>query len=536
LLSVDDPYDVVDAVELDESLGGGLRPGDPDAMLTAWALTRPADPLIDPAALARWLSQAGPRLQRDYGPTVAGMILEAGPPADVLRWLDRALARRAMELDAVPVRVQLLGAELAEVQAAKAPPAEVLAEVPLGFDARRDAESELSSAILLGSDAQVDRLLRLARRHGIEPELAAAPMQRRLEEFAGGWIDRGPAYDPDRWARREEVLDITQEALRARLNDGGLAAARAALGRLFRYFADRSGDPSDPLDRHLAAAAIADLPKRERPAQLNALLDVLSRSSSPAASAVGLQHALVEWGAVGPDEAGLIITRLPEQIEILPEIVKVAVIQLEAEYPSEHMLEVLASLDRRRITLPSGSLAGLLTADRDVRAFLDATSTDEFAVNRRYFRGMVARLGRAAPAVVELRLRSVLEACLECRHPDVGGEVLTVLDARKLRPSQARLLIELWKRELSQPEGIRAVIWGVNCLVHPELPARRREQIIGAIREYRDTLSREHHDKWYREVRRCLDPTRHETWAEVAGQDAGKPRINLWKTRDGGRS
>src|SRR6266853_2917857 len=133
---------------------------------------------------------------------------------------------------------------------------------------------------------------------------------------------------------------------------------------------------------------------------------------------------------------------------------------------------------------------------------------------------MVARLGRAAPAVVELRLRSVLEACLECRHPDVGGEVLTVLDARKLRPSQARLLIELWKRELSQPEGIRAVIWGVNCLVHPELPARRREQIIGAIREYRDTLSREHHDKWYREVRRCLDPTRHETWAEVAGQDA----------------
>jgi hypothetical protein len=37
-------------------------------------------------------------------------------------------------------------------------------------------------------------------------------------------------------------------------------------------------------------------------------------------------------------------------------------------------------------------------------------------------------------------------------------------------------------------------------------------------------------------VQQRLQPDERETWAEVAAQDAGKPRINLWKTRDGNRS
>ena len=338
------------------------------------------------------------------------------------------------------------------MRTAKASPADVLAEVPLDFDARRDAESELSSAILLGSNAQVDLLLRLARRHGIEPDLAAAPMQRRLEEFVGDWIDRGPAYNPDGWARREEVLDSTQEALRAGCETAASPRCGAALERLFRYFADRIGDPSDPLDRHLAAAAIADRPIRERPAQLNAVLDLLLRSPLPGASAAGLQQALVEWAAVGPAEADLLVTRLPGQVEILREVAEAAVAQLtrEAEAPSEHTLDILAGLDRHGIRPAPGPLADLLEADREVSAFLEATRANEFTVDQRYFQRTVARLGRAAPAVVRLRLEAVLQACLECRHPYVGGEVLIVLDSGKSRTSQAKPLIDLWKKELGR--------------------------------------------------------------------------------------
>ncbi|HET9967096.1 MAG TPA: hypothetical protein VFQ68_02600 [Streptosporangiaceae bacterium] len=536
LLSADDPYDVIDAVELAESLGGGLEQDGMNATLTAWALTRPGDPLLDPLALARWLSRATAPLQREYGPAVAGMILAADPSADVLRWLDQGLARGVMEFDAGPVRIRLLGAELAEAREEKPAPADPLAPVELGFDARRDAESELSSAILLGTDAQVNLLLRLALRHGIEPELTAAPMRRRIEEFAGNWIDRGPRYDPGQWVHRDQILDSTQEALRARLHDGGLAAVRPALERLFRYFADRVGDPSDPLDRHLAAAAIAARPARDRSAQLDMMLDLLLRSPSPEVSAVALQRALIDWGAIGPAEADLLLTRLPERIEILPEIVTMAVTRLEAGELSEYMLEILARLDRRHIDLRSSSLAGLQAADRDVRAFLEATRSNDFVVDQRYFRDVVALLGRVAPEVLDLRLGAVLRACLECRHPYLGSEVLAVLDARKLRPSPAKLLLDLWHQELGRKGTADAVLWGVRCLGDPNLPGKRREQINGAIRTFRESLSRDGRDRLDRDVQQRLQPDEHETWAEVAAQDVGKPRINLWKTRDGGRS
>jgi hypothetical protein len=99
---------------------------------------------------------------------------------------------------------------------------------------------------------------------------------------------------------------------------------------------------------------------------------------------------------------------------------------------------------------------------------------------------MVARLGRAEPAVVGVRLRLVLEACLECPHPQVGDAVLGTLAA--------------------------------------------------AIREYRDGLSAAEYEKWSAEVRSRLPPEQVDTWTALLGHEAHRPRINLWKTRDGGRS
>ena len=62
LTTIDDPYDVIDAVELAESLGGGHLDSHREALLTAWAITRPDDPLSDPDALFGWLSEASATL------------------------------------------------------------------------------------------------------------------------------------------------------------------------------------------------------------------------------------------------------------------------------------------------------------------------------------------------------------------------------------------------------------------------------------------------------------------------------------------
>ena len=477
LADVDDPFDVIDAVELAAALGDGAPLGDPDAMLTAWALTRPADPVSDLAALFRWLSAAAAPLQHEHGAAVASLLLGADPPASVLRWIDDATTRGIIALDPEAVRLQLLSAELAQARDGNTPLAEGLTTVPLSAEGRRDAESELSSAILLGSDAQVNLLLQLARRHGIEPELAP-PLQRRLEEFVAGWLDRSRAYHPDGWARSEQILDLAYDALRDRLIGGGVEAVRVPLRRLLPYLIDRRGDPTDPLDRHLRAAALAALPSRARPAQLRALLAEVAWSQ---AGAAGLQEALLEWDAVGPAEADL------------------------------------------------------LASDRHVTAFVEAAGTEQFLTDTGLYGDVLARLDQASPAVVELRLEPILRACLECDHPDLGGELLSVLEARKLQPSLAWLLIERWRSELGTPDHVRAVTWGVGCLAFPKLPAKRRDQIADALRYFGTTLSPADQTRWYQEIRSLLPEGQQATWAEIASPDA-RARRNLRMTRDGGRS
>ena len=462
---------------------------------------------------------------------MAGQLLAADPTAGVLRWIDEAVASGAVALGPAPVRARLLGAELAEARQGKAAPPDLLASVQFGADALRDAESELSSAILLGSDPQVDVLLRLARRHGIEPELAA-PLWGRLQDFVAGWLDRRVTYDPDVWARREEILDLAHQALRDRLIQGGLDAVRAPLGRLIPYLIDRAGDPTDPLDWHLRAAAMARLPSGRRQQRLAALLHQVAWTTETAA---GLQEALLAWQAVGPAEAELILDYLPASAEIQRGIAAQAFVQLErmGARPSARMLDMLAILDRHRLAPATGPYAELLAADRDVMAFVDATRSDKFAADARYLTSIVARLERAAPEVVRLRMEHVLRACLDCPQPRLGGAVLDALDGRDGR---AKELIRLWTQDLGRGD-LRAVIWGVNCIADTELPAKRREQLSAAIRDYAEALSkisRSDHEKWCQEVQSYLPADVSETWADLVSESAQKPRKNLWINRDGG--
>ena len=105
----------------------------------------------------------------------------------MLRWIDEAAALGRIETDRLAVRAVLLTAEIAEVRSGGRPPADILSAVGADASSRRDADSELSSAIVLAPNPQVDLLLRLSRRHGIEPQLP--PLLDRLRVFAIGWID-----------------------------------------------------------------------------------------------------------------------------------------------------------------------------------------------------------------------------------------------------------------------------------------------------------------------------------------------------------
>jgi hypothetical protein len=537
-----DAYDVVDAVELAAALEGDSasagRLGGRDAMLTAWALTRPDEPVPEPSALFGWLAGAGPGLLDEHGPAVADLILAAKAPAGVLRWIDDAVSSKRLALDPAPVRVRLFAAEVEDVRSPgkdSVPFTEVLPAVPLDVNAYRDAESELSSAILLGSDQQADLLLCLARRHGIAPDLAA-PLQQRLRSFVGAWLDRPGGYHPDGWALRAEVLDCAHDELRDRFATTGVPGITDALRRLGRHLGDRA-DLSDPLDCHIQASLIAAGDRTGRLERLRQLLANIGKlASSPtlapvaATAAAGLQRALIEWNAVDGEAAVTVLTKLPDSLDVMPAISSRAASQLAtmSEKPSRALLDLLASLDKRGKAPSSGRLASVLQADKYVRTFIRRAGEEKIRTDLAYLDGTVTVLCQADPAVIRARLDEVLTACLRARNPYLGGSVLA-----SLRSPLPRLLVERWAETLGTRDLVGDGLWCVSCLDYDDLPERRQDQLASAVRDYARKLPKEEFEAWYGEVARQAGPEKRDRWEWVFPADAPRSRINLWRNRDG---
>jgi GTPase-associated protein 1 len=550
LLADGDPYDVVDAVELAAALDGAgsgdSRLGGPDAVLTAWALTRPDEPVTDAPALSRWLAGASRDLLDEHGPAVTAMLLPTAPPAGALRWIDGAAADKRLAVDRAEVRVRLLTAELAEIRDGRpaVPLDEVLPAVALGPDAQRDAESELSSALLLGSDQEADLLLCLARRHQVAPDLTQ-PLAQRLHAFAAAWIDRPDGSHPAQWALRAEVLDSAHDQLRGRLMADGATAVAPAVRRLNLHFGDRA-DLGDPLDCHIQASLIAEGPRPGRLGRLRGLLSQvadLARSAADAASAAGarnasaaLQRALVQWRAVDAEAAVTILTELPDSLPVLPEISEQAARQLAnmSEKPTPELLDLLGRLDQSGKAPSTGRLGRLVKEDRLVRAFSQRALEDKTRTDQSYLEGTVALLRQADTAVIRARLDEVLTACLRARHPQLGALVLT-----ELRSPIPRLLAERWGQTLGARDPVSDGLWCVHCLDYEFLPDAREDQLAGAVRAYARTLPTDEFDAWYGEVAQQAGPVKRELWKSIFSGEARLPRRNprahLWRNRDGGR-
>ena len=519
LTHADDPYDVVDAVELAESLDPGDRPADADATITAWALTLPTSPLVDPAALLRWLSQANPLALQEHGRAVAARILEARPAVDALRLIDAAASHGQIDVDRVALRGQLFSAELADARDGVAPPPQQLSNVGLDFETYRDADSELTSAILLGSDSQIDVLLRLAHRHGITPE--PAPLAGRLQNFAAQWVAGEFAVpDPGSWAFHEEILDFAYDELRARLTQYGAADVLGILRRLHPHFAHRPADAADPLDAYRRVAEVAALPARRRAPALRAILQHVIRLSVPANDIAGMQHAMVQWGVINPAEAFEFLVCLPEPIDVDPDIARIASDELlrRAGQPDRQVLDLLAILDRRGLVPKGSPLAALRASDQDVQIFIHATRNDRILSDNEYAQSSLRHLSRADPVVFRARLRSIVTACLECPRPDLGSALLRDI------PSQRKAVLLLWTAELAGPNSVSAAVWGFNCIQDPALPSRAQIQIADTLRNFGTRLRPADRDKWHLDVGKRLPPEEAHAWAAVSGRERPKSR------------
>jgi hypothetical protein len=522
LASAEDPYDVVDAVELADLLGAGPGLDRVDARITAWAVTAPGDPPDDPSALFRWLSGVESKLQQEHGPSVVGRILAAGPSAATLRWIDEAAAQGRFDIDRLAVRARLLTAEIAEIRSGGRPPARVLAAVNADDSTLRDADSELSSAIVLSPDTQVDLLLMLSRRYGIKPQLP--PLLDRLRAFAIDWIDH-PArdYSPTDWALREEVLDLAHAELQIRLAERGFPGIKNTLERLWPYFTDRPVDLTDPLDLYVQIAAIRTLSAEQRQSRLTALMAEARNSPAAAAALAGIQWVLIEWQALGPAEALLLLPALPDTVPPAREVIDTAVDEIRrvAAQPTAGALDALGMLHRRGLAPRGKPFADLLAADADVLDFIKATRSARFRDDNSWARQRVKHVGRTAPAVAGARLRLLLQACLEFPAPWLGAALLGVLPA-----PLPRMLIDLWGRELRGRRAVRAAVWGVYWADESELE-ELRPRMAAMFRDFGSVLSPADREQWFLDVQKQLSPEQVRNWAELTGQESARPRRGL---------
>jgi GTPase-associated protein 1, N-terminal domain type 2/GTPase-associated protein 1, middle domain len=535
-----DPYDLLDALELAEELSGGSWPTGTAALHTAWALVRPDEPVDATAPVQDWLLRAGAEQLREHGPGLVEMVLAATPSADMLRWLDRAVAGGRLNFDQETARTRLLAAELADVMAGQRPPAEPLPPAPLSGKAERDAESELTTALLAGDAGRInmrqfDRLLRLAFRHGVA--LQTAPLGDRLHAFAVALIDEtNDRWEPRKRALADSVLDEAYQELHARFSEPPSPRLKLTLSRFGGLFDDHV-DYADPLYCHLQAAAIAGLTGEQRLARLNAALDEIARlpadSPEAAEAARAFQRALLAWQLADADVALTILERLPSHID--PRIGQRADSFLTAaeSEPDTGLLDMLYSLHANGWRPPSGKLRELLNGERRVRGFLALAESADI-VTKNGFSQAVRLISDADGTVVQLRAGALADAMLSTRSDDLLGAVLasypTTHEGRG-KPKPTGTLITLLGERLAAATDEEPARIAVRLLLTMTLPRlqrdqpKRRSRLDELLRDHDAKLSPKDSKRWRAEVRATLAPGSAELrlWDEICTVEPLRP-------------
>ena len=171
LVAAEEPYDVVQAIELAAEIGGRNDQELSDARAAAMAVCDPDRPIGDVAGVGRWLRRALRTKHDGAAQSIISRLIGAKDVrVDDLRLLDEMAADGIVVVDAGELRTRLLHAEIELAAAGTGSPPTQLPDVALARTERADSESAVVSAMLLGSDYVLELLLCVAWRHGLELE------------------------------------------------------------------------------------------------------------------------------------------------------------------------------------------------------------------------------------------------------------------------------------------------------------------------------------------------------------------------------
>jgi hypothetical protein len=512
LLEAEDAYDVVEAVDLADVLAGNDPTLAAEAPETAWAVTAEGEMPANPGGLIRWLTRPKASNLEEYEVAVADRLIESGlADASTLLWMERQADVGKLGVDRSSLRRVLMSAEISAAPKAMNVRPEALTPIDVGEEARRDAESAISSALLVATDGSViDRLLRTAKRHAVPLKLA--PLQDRLRWFITDWIEN-PAerYDPGLWALSESLIEELASQLQSnREFAGSYKRVRPLLAQAWADLLPRVRDPNSRLARELNAASIAIANEKTKLRQLETIVKGLSEDDH-FQELTAFEGTLMAWRALSGREAMQFVDTVvpprawppgafpaPELTDLL-----VATVLDGAGRPDRLILNTIWRLAEAHLLPINTETDELYRSDKRMGNLL----SDAKAVRSVPDLQRLRSLEGVNPYVIRIRLPDFVYVSLGSPVRGLGATLLAGLDT-----TWQREFLVHWGKELHSNGSATAAARGYAWCIDEYFGLRgaMRDNVGNQIAQYVAGLPDPEQAAWIESVERLLRPDERE--------------------------
>lgn len=456
----DDPYDVIDAIELahrfaltgSDSTAGHASAADRRASSIVVLGDKVGDG-VQADSVASWLHDQPSLPVEDVVEAVVEAVLAEAATTTTLRTLDQASYRHRIGPQlASRVRMALLTSEVDDVVAGRAEPdGPTPPRLHQGGDGP-DARGVLEAAADVVVPERMDQLLRAASRFGVQPQ--PGRFRDGAHRFVRWWADHPtPSIDPSCWPCEPELVDLLRDELGARLSGSAGGSTRKDIrGHWWTLLLPTLQDVAAPLDAAVCAAAVADGASRRETIDwvLDAVTPLASRQRGDAAWDALFAHA----SPTADELCGL--------LRVAPEL---------SERVAGLAFAALAGLVRTHVT----------KADLDALAMLNKARHQPTQTRLREFVGQDARLSDWSKAIANGRrlggevLQTVSAAVLAARADLLADTLLSRLDldsaatvVEQSGEHLPRVLVDLlprvWEHERSGPRLGAAVALAYMCI------------------------------------------------------------------------
>jgi hypothetical protein len=529
LFLTEDPYDVVDAIEV--AAASGL-PDDVAPSLGLAAIMRRKPAPNEARTIVTWLRDAPSHLLETYGRTVADLLVESAGTwsPHLLITLDEAARRAAMGDRAGPVRLALIDAEVRQALTMRSVPPGVVDAPPTGTWGREEetaAVGMIVAALRSASPDQFDAVLRVAGRFGIR--VPTAELGPALRAFAGHWADHPEwLHEPDLWPCRDEIVDLLRDELTTRL--ARYPSQANEIGDTWWPILIRDSIRLDnDLDDAAASAAMLHLPMADRSVLVRDCLAAAMRSPDPHGQVSRAADVLWRRAAPTADEARVLVEALPDGIRLDPRVFRTLTRRLlmDPKLMADHLVAA-RHLVAAGLLRPDQTLAQLLVAD-DALRFLctwlppDTRDMTDLNTQLRVLRGTPGRL-------VDVWEERLVEALGVAAPASVVVNVLLALPTLTGRFSQ------LVVREIPNNAQHTHVVVGFWLTRPDKLPAAVAQELVDPVRGRLGELVRH----WLRRVSRSgltkatdqvsdLGPMWFTLWRDMVGEERGRRAVQWIK-------